>query len=566
MNEQKKYKDILLMKAPDCIHPASAPELKGFRQRHTFRPTPSLALASLSAFLERRNRFGYRIEAVDVNLEGYREPGTPIDIRDYPGLLEHQIKNRVYDVLAISVTFVINVRWLELAVSLSRQYHPQARIIVGGGYPTIFPERCLREHGVDTAVIGEGEATLVHILNRYNNFRDNQFEDQFPFDGYAERTAEGKIEVVPKKSFMAMADLPAPAWHYLDIEGYFKRSGERWLSIEGVRGCPYRCTYCCTQLTWGHKLRYKKVDSLIEEMKTLTRTFNARLHFVDDNRSVDRLWMAEFLRRVIEEKLTLEARPTSFSVNHLDREILDLLKKAGVKIVGIAVESGSAEMQKRIRKNLDFDRVREVVRLIHSVGLRVHVNYLVGFPGETLDQVKETLNLARELRTYSSQFLILVPYPGTEAYREARQNNLLRFDERNLELFEPRRADFLYSDEWTSAQLEEMNYDANIELNFLNNPALEQEAHLDDFLAFLENLLVRLPGHVIAQVVAGYIYKKRSEAAKCASFYRRAAERLKDREIAETFDRYLAWGHPIIKDFRDFCSREGLDIQPELRN
>jgi anaerobic magnesium-protoporphyrin IX monomethyl ester cyclase len=557
----KEYRNILFLKVPHCIHPAAIPENDSFRLKHTFRPIPSFALAALCAFLEKHNTFGYNIKAVDLNIEAYKKPGTPIDIYDYPGLLEEQIKNRDYHVLAISVMFVFNVRWLEMAVSLSRKYHPEAKIVVGGGHPTIFPGKCLQNYAVDAVVIGEGESSLVHVLNRFNNFSDPGFEKKFPFDGYGERNADGTLHIEKAKSFIDMKDIPMPAWDYLDVDKYFRNSGERMLAIEGVRGCPYRCTFCNTQLSWGYKLRYKKVDVLIAEMLELEKKYHAHLHFIDDNRSIDRKWIMDFLHKVLENNIELEPVPSSFHVHHLDEEIIDLLKKGGIKTIGIAVETGSPQMQQRLKKNLDFDKVRKVVNLIKAKGLRVHINYLFGFPNETNTQIQETLQVARELNAHSNQFLILVPYPGTEIYEEAQKNNLLNFDEDNLDNFEPRRSNYLLSDEWTAAQLEEIIYDANIELNFLNNPSLSIPGQLDSFLDFCEKLLLRIPGHIAAYLVVGYIYKQKRDMDNYEKNYQGAIECFNDRNIYETFHKYLSLDNPIIKDFNCYCRSKGIEIK-----
>jgi radical SAM superfamily enzyme YgiQ (UPF0313 family) len=551
----------LLLKVPHCTHPDAVPENDSFRLKNTFRPIPSFALASLCAFLEKHNTFGFDIKAVDINIEAYKKPGIPIDIYDYPGLIEEHIKNNHYDVLAISIMFVFNVRWLQLAVSLSRKYRPDAKIIVGGGYPTIFPRSCLQNLEIDTVVIGEGESSLVHILNRYNNFSDPDFEKKFPFDGYGEKAEDGTIRIVPLKKYIDMNDIPVAAWDYLDVEKYFKNSGERMLAIEGVRGCPYNCTFCNTQLSWGYKLRYKKVDTLINEMLELDKKYHAYLHFIDDNRSVNRKWMIEFLHKVVENNIEMEPVPSSFHVHHLDKELIDLLEKVGIKTVGIAVETGSHEMQKRVKKNLDFDKVKEVVRLVKSKGLRIHINYMFGFPNETMKQIKETLDMARELNAHSNQFLILVPYPGTEIFEEAKQDNLLNFDENDLDNFEPRRFNYLYSDEWTAAQLGEIIYDANIELNFLSNPSLNIPSQLDSFLEFCERLLLRIPGHIAAYLVVGYIYKQKDDKDNYEKHYQGAVESFKDKGTFETFYKYLSWDNPIVKDFNHFCRSKGIEIR-----
>lgn len=557
---KKRFRSVLLMKVPHCVHPDAVSENESFRWKHTFRPIPSFALASLCAFFEKHNTFGYDIKAVDINIEAYKGPDIPIDINEYFAVMEGCIRDSHYDVLAISVMFVFNWRWLQLAVSLSRKYHPEARIIVGGGYPTVFPEKCLKDHDVDSLAIGEGESTLVHILNRYNDFHDRAFETKFPFDGYGEKNKDGTIRIIPLTSFLNMEDIPVPAWDYLDVDKYFRMSGDRILPIEGVRGCPYRCTYCNTQLTWGYRLRYKNVGSLIEEMKSLDRRYHALLHFIDDNRSIDREWMIDFLSKTLETNIHLDPAPSSFHVDHIDEEILDLLKKAGVKTIGIAVETGSRAIQKRIRKNLNLDRVRDVVRLIKSKGMSVHVNFMFGFPKETMDQIEETLDLARELRAHSYQLVKLVPYPGTDVYEETRNADLLVYDDDYLDNFEPRRFRYLKSDDWSYAQLEEIVYDANIELNFLNNPSLDEKEKLDSFLNFLERLSFRIPGHVIAKIVAGYLYKLTNRMDRYEQRYLEAAESFKVKEVYDTFGKYLSWDNPIIHDFNQFCISNHREI------
>ena len=557
---KKDYKSVLLLKVPHCIHPDAVPDNDSFRLKHTFRPIPSFALASLCAFLEKHNTFGYTIRAVDINIEAYTKPGVPIDINDYPGIMEEYIKNSDYDVLAVSIMFVFNIRWLELAISLSRKYHPDAKIIVGGGYPTIFPGKCLRDLEVDSVVIGEGESSLVHILNRYNNYSDPIFEEKFPFDGYGERDETNAIQIVPLKNYIDMNEVPVAAWDYLDVKKYFKNSGERMLAIEGVRGCPYRCTFCNTHLSWGHKLRYKDVDTLISEIRELEKKYHAYLHFIDDNRSINRQWMIDFLEQVLEYNIEMEPVPSSFHAHHLDAEMVDLLKKVGIKTVGIAVETGSPEMQKRLKKNLDFEKVGKVVQLIKEKGLRVHINYLFGFPNETMDQIQETLSVARRFNAHSNQFLILVPYPGTEIYKEAREGNLLLFDEEDLDNFEPRRSNYILSDEWTAAQLEEIIYDANIELNFLCNPSLSIPEQTDDYRDFCEKLLLRIPGHTVAFMVVGYIYEQKQDTPGMEKFYQGALHSLEDPGTYETFHKYLSWDNPIINSFNSYCRAKNIEI------
>ena len=560
----KTFKSVLLLKLPFCTHPAAMDADENFRTKAPFRPVPSLALAALAGFFEKYKSLDYKLKVIDVNLEAYTKPGIPIDTSVYMGLLEDIITNNEYDVLALSVIFVFNVRWVETAAALSRKINPGAKIILGGGYPTLFPEHCLERHDIDDVVIGEGEATFLHIMNKYNNHRDAAFEEKFPFDGYASRNENGEIIKKEKTHFLDMADLPVPAWHKLDINSYFERSGDRLVPIEGSRGCPYSCTYCCTYLSWGKRVRYKTVDQLIDEMIETRRRHDIEiLHFNDDNLGFSKKWLMEFLDRTINANFDFKFSASNFSIKHLDEEIIDLLLKAygPGQFVGIAVETGCPIMQKRIKKYLDFNRIRDVVRLMKSRNLHVHIHWMVGFPNETIEQIQKTFAFARELRGHSNQFLTVTPYPGTKLFYEAKDAGLLRVPAYDFDRYDNRRSEYLESDEWDYKLLQEMIYDANIEINFLNHPQLDIPEEIDEFLTYLTELLKRLPDHIISRILVGYIYKKKGNAAECEKYYHYAFRLFQDKGLYKTFYKYLSWDYDSICDFNRYLDANHLKIE-----
>lgn len=556
----KKFKSLLLLKLPYCTHPDALNVENDFRTKLPFRPIPSLALATLCGFLDKYKTYNYDIKAIDLNIEAYTEPGIPIDTSNYLDLLTNAIKNSNYDILCISTMFVFNVRWVDDVVKLSRKFHPEAKIILGGGYPTVFPERCFKEHDIDDVIIGEGEPTLLHILNRYNNHQDPEFEKKFPFEGYASKNENGKIVISKSRHrFMDLGDLPIPEWNCLDIEKYFKRSGGKTLPIEGTRGCPYRCSFCNTYLSWGLKVRYKPIKNIINEIVELKKRYNvASLHFIDDNLAFSKKWMKEFLEQMIKIKLPLKLEASNFSIKHLDKEIIDLLVRAGMNRIAIAVESGSSEIQKRINKNIDFDKVRELVKIMKSRKVYIHICWMIGFPNETIEQIKSTFNFARELKAHSNQFLTVLPFPGTQLFEEAKRDNLLFFQEDDLDKFDDRKCDYLKSDEWDYDLLRDMIYDINIEVNFLNNSLLDTAEGRYQFLEYLKGLLLRLPEHIIARIIAGYLYKQKRDYSKSENYYKSAIELFRNKTLHKTFFKYLSWDNPVIKDFNQFLLEKKL--------
>lgn len=543
-----EFKKILLLKLPYCEYEITVNQ--DFRTKTSFLPVPSIGLAALSAFLNKYGKIGYCLEVIDINIEAYTIPGEPIDITCYHELLLNSIKNAKYDVLALSAMFIYNEKWIDKAVALSRKYHPNAKIIIGGIYATLFPDRIIERNHVDDVVIGEGEATFLHILNKYNGFSDIEFESMFPFDGYCSKNETGEVVFSKKKNFIDMEYIPEPAWSDLNVEEYFKKSGDYSLPIEASRGCPYNCSYCSTYLQWGRKIRYKPVQNMVKEVSNIKKQYDIATHFIDDNLTFDKDWITSVLTQLINGGLTNSVTAQNFSIKHLDEKIIDLFVQAGCEEFTIAIESGSPAIQKITNKKLVFDDVRKIVKLFQIKKLRYSILWMIGFPGETLDQISETFAFARELKSPFNQFAVVLPYPGTKMFNEAQKKGLLNLDDADLSKFDCRNANYIKSDEWDIETLQDMIYDFNIETNFIYNSMLNSDKTRDYFYTYLKNLLLKLPDHIIARIVLGYICKCKKMDCEKNEYYLEAVELLKNKSLNKTFGRYLSWESPVIKDFK----------------
>jgi len=500
---------LLLLKLPYAPHPETD-KPDDFRTQSSFRPVPSLALAALGGFA-RRYAPGWEVEAIDLNIEAYALPSLPIDTARYPALLKSALRNSEYDVLGLSAMFVYNCRWVADAVRLSREFHPNARIILGGGYPTMFPRKCKQEYGIEV-ISGEGEPGLLRALG----------------------LKSGKF---PPDQLVDPADLPTPAWDLLHVKRYFERSGDRVLPFEASRGCPYGCTYCTVSGVWGRRVRYKRISQLLAEIKFARQAWGVeKIHFVDDNLTFNKQWSTRFLHRFLSMTDRPELAASNFSVKHLDEVTIDLLSAAGVKQFNVAVETGSKEMQKRINKRLDFTQVWDVVSAIKKRGLHAHICWMVGFPGETREQIEETFGFAQVLRAHSNQFLTVLPYPGTKLFEDAKREGLLNEPE-SLDHYDCRGGDYVkgIDYEWLRQEV----YDQNIMLNFLNSPLMDEPGR---FVPYLKSLVQRLPKHVIAHVILGYLGE--------TEHYATARKLLRKPELQKTFGRYMDSVHPVMKAFR----------------
>jgi anaerobic magnesium-protoporphyrin IX monomethyl ester cyclase len=510
---------LLLLKLPYCRHPEStAPENP--RTHNSYRPMPSLALATLSAFLKTYGPTSLEIEAQDLNMWacGRHDGQYVIHQSNLRELLAHILEFTPYDVLGISSMFSYNYRWLKDAVRLSWQHSPKSRIIQGGA-------GIVRDHDhnihVNATLSGEGEIALLGALQD------------------ADTTLFARTLGLDKN----LEALPIPDWDALRVDGFFANGADRVLPIEASRGCPYNCSYCTVTGTWGAKVRYKSVSQLLREITALVSRYGVeKLHFVDDNLAFDRKWFVEFLERFATSGIPVQLDASNFSIKHLDSHIARLLVMCGFKRVCVAIESGSLDVQAATGKRLKLDEVPKMIRMLKNSGLQVHLCWMLEFPGETIGQIETTLDLAKQLGAESNQFLTVTPLPGTRMWQEAKDSGMLA-DDLSVDSLDCRGARAFKNQEWDYDWLEERIYDANIQMNFLENPLLTHDP--EAFKAMLEGVLASHPGHVVAKILLGWL----NTGVARNKLWVEANNDLQG-EGGKVFKKHLGIKHPALDGFK----------------
>jgi radical SAM superfamily enzyme YgiQ (UPF0313 family) len=214
-------------------------------------------------------------------------------------------------------------------------------------------------------------------------------------------------------------------------------------------------------------------------------------------------------------------------------------------------------MQKYINKRLDLKDVEDGVNLLRKNKIRMHVCWMIGFPNETMEQINETVNMAKKLRTDSIQVFPVFPFPGTKLYEEAKSQNILNLDENDFDTMKQHTAGKILSNEWDGELLSRIAYDTEIEANILNNPAYDTEEDSIRMKSYLKGLLARLPEHAIICICIGYLEditgNNKTERDK---YYQKALELLEDK--GSFFKRYMNWDFPQIVDFRRWIRQKGL--------
>lgn len=292
-------------------------------------------------------------------------------------------------------------------------------IVSGGAHSHIMPSQILETGLVDVAVRGEGELTFLELIK--NVERNNK--DFSTIKGISYRKAD-KILHNPDRQYLENLDsLPYPAYELLKMHLY--SAPLHWLVAEPAyqmiisRGCPFNCIFCGIKAL-GRAVRVRSVNNALDEIEFLHKNYGAKeIMLVDPAFPLSRKLGAEFcyeyIRRGLHKKVFWV---TETRVDVVDEELLGLMYKAGCRLVEFGLETGSEKTLKRIKKNTTLQQARDAIKWSKKAGLEVFSSFIIGFPGETRQDMQETIDFIKSLDIDYPKINLLVPYPGSAVYAE----------------------------------------------------------------------------------------------------------------------------------------------------
>ncbi len=360
-----------------------------------------IGLALLAAVAETK---GHRARILDIGLEA-----------DGESALRRAFAGERYDVAGVSCMSVEFLGGLDTAKSI-RKLSPATHIIFGGQHPTIMPDLAMKSECMDSICLGEGEDVWSEFLDRIS-----AREDLSGISGLWFRRDSEVIRNPRRVTYVNVDAVPMPAYHLLEIERYFDIDFVRFPTIDRraiqiftSRGCPYRCIYCHD--LFGKKFRGRKPESVMEEIRFLHDTYGIREFMVEDdifNMDIDRA--KRICDLVIASGLKLGFQfGNGVRLERFDEELMRKMAQAGTHHMAIAVESASGRIQRLIRKNLKVDRTNEILDWARRYGIETLGFFMLGFPGETVAEINQTIHFARKSHFDEALFSIATPYAGTE--------------------------------------------------------------------------------------------------------------------------------------------------------
>lgn len=457
----RKIKKVFLILPPYTI-PATMPK----------RVQPPLGIAYLGAYLERE---GYEVMLYDALIEGFDHAEVVYEDFIRYGSTDEQIRSAIAkfqpDVVGISCLFTIQAQSAYRICKIIKDLSPDIFTVMGGAHPSAMTEEVMSQGTVDFVIPAEGEMTFHNLLKALESGDDL---DKVP--GIVFNREGSMFRTQPGEFIMELDKLPFPARHLLPMHEYFAKDRphgtatryKRSTPIMTSRGCPAKCTFCSIHTVWGREFRGRSGQNVLDELNLLVDKYQIKeIQIEDDNLTYSKPRAHEVLDKIIEADLGLSfTTPNGIAAWVLDRPLLEKLKKAGFYRLTIAVESGNQQvLHDIVKKPLQLKKVEEVVSISKDLGFELDTFFVVGFPGETKEQIQDTFDFANKLNVDNAKFFIATPYPGTELYKIAHDSGYLDkgFDFHNGLSFTKAQ---ISTPNFTSNELEAMVAKASLKTQF----------------------------------------------------------------------------------------------------
>ena len=271
----------------------------------------------------------------------------------------------------------------------------------------------------------------------------------------------GKIVNKGHSDFISnLDDLPLPAYHLIDYSKYansaFRKSVDSprifpYARIITSRGCPCGCIFCQVEGITGKKFRYRSAENVLAEIEWLKKEYNIKsLIFDDDNLFLNKKRIKNILQGMIDKNLVMPWLPIATAIFALDEQLIKLMKASGCEYIDVAIESGCERVLKNIiKKPLDLKHAKNMVRAAKREGIYVTANFIIGFPTETWDEIRQTIKFAEDIDVDYVKLFSAIPLRNTKLWDLCEKEGIFKKGFRESDV------------RWSTGQIETDEFKAN---------------------------------------------------------------------------------------------------------
>jgi anaerobic magnesium-protoporphyrin IX monomethyl ester cyclase len=362
-------------------------------------PTLPLGLLAVASYIKTK---GHQVKIVDLTVKSEN--------------LKKQIRDFNPDIVGVTVHSNLVVKsTLKVSKAAKKLNKP---VVWGGFLPSVLTELCFQEGCVDFVVISEGEVTFSELLDAMENGKPHDNIDGLAF------VDKNGVHINKERTFSDLAEFPSTDWTLIEPKKYVQRFFycKRMLYLYFSKGCPARCTFCYNSGYHRSSFRKRPPEQVIEEIEYLVKNCGIDgIYFADEYLCPGKEDMDKFISLLKEKNLNITwGGQTRLGV--YSKEELQRMYNAGCRSLLIGVESGSDERIKKIKKNINLKQARETFANCKEIGITTQSSFIIGYPDETEEELKQTVRFALSLDTQLSPFNVYFMQPGSEEFDSAVRN------------------------------------------------------------------------------------------------------------------------------------------------
>jgi radical SAM superfamily enzyme YgiQ (UPF0313 family) len=338
-----------------------------------------------------------------------------------PGSAHAKLRTLLPDALCVGIS-VITGTPIRDALAASRVVKSVDRsipVIWGGWHPSILPEQCLREGHADFCVKGQGELTLLELVEALS--RGGGFES---IEGLC-YLHEGRFTENPPRKFVDVNHFPSYDYSLLSLERYFELKKRRQLDFYSSQGCPYRCSFCADPYVYNRRWSGLRGSRMMTDVFDAVKRFAITdVVFQDENFFANSTRVEEFCRNYVAEGMRFSWTATSRAdqISALNDDFLRAMRKANLRRVIIGAESGSQDLLDRMGKDTLVEEALISAANLHRHSISATFGFIVGLPEEGFQNTLQTLVTIKEIKRINPNFefniFFYTPYPGTALFDE----------------------------------------------------------------------------------------------------------------------------------------------------
>jgi len=429
-----------------------------------------VGIISLSAYIKKHVDVEVKLIDFNVELNKIKDFEDDSFLNMYVNTLINEPDD--YDVIGISCLFSTMYSNMVDIANIVKSSFRNSIIIAGGGIPTNAYKKIFKEtNAFDALCFGEGEKPLLELFKV-----ENKIEFLESNSSWITREKIKNNEIYKYDFINDLDEIPFYDYDLLDIESYiskptpqsyFKgRNNVRLFYYLTSRGCPHFCNFCASGTVHGRKMRFHSVDRVKNDFNILKKKYNAEvISFQDDHLMSKKGRVEDFLNYAKEINLKLFFQ-TGVTLKSLDRKMLETLKDHGFTDLVLPMESGSERVLRDIiHKPADLTMARQVAKDCRDLDIFTTANIIIGLPGETRQDIEDTKQFLKSIDVNWFKFLIATPLIGSEFFKICVEKNYLDEDFIGGDF----KNAVVDTEEFTKEEIEQLVYDLNLEINFVEN-------------------------------------------------------------------------------------------------